>query len=176
MELFCQKRRPPQNPHNPAVYEVATESEPDSDSEFLCDSIDHYSRVNDSQPCIIEIDQVFVTLHVGRKQLPVKFKIDTRSQANILSLQGFRTVCNASLSGKTPRKFLGYNNKSITSQGECNLDCTYQSDVTMSTRFHVFDTFCVPILGLRSCLDFQLIKIVMSVTAENSVHVNNEHV
>ena len=45
-----------------------------------------------------------------------------------------------------------------------------------STRFHVVDTSCVPILGLRSCLDFQLIKIVMSVTAENSVHVNNEHV
>ena len=77
----------------------------------------------------------------------MKFKIDTGSQANIVPLQEFRKVGNASLSGKTPRKLLGYNNQSITSQGECNLDCTYQSDVTKSTRFHIVDTSCVPILG-----------------------------
>ena len=55
----------------------------DSDSDFYVDTVNtsfsHY-------------DQTFATVNIGPKKTPIKFKIDTGSQVNIIPLSTFREL------------------------------------------------------------------------------------
>lgn len=41
-------------------------------------------------------------------------------------------------------------------------------------KVHVVDIFAPPVLGLKACLDFRLIKLILSVTDTSDTSILNE--
>ena len=93
-------------------------------------------------------------------------KLDTGSQVNILPQYMLRKL-NIKTTLKQPNyKLSAYNGNPLDTLGCCMLKCRY-TDKSQVIDFYVVNTSSTPILGLRSCLDFGLIRLVYSVQASN---------
>lgn len=62
---------------------------------------------------------------------------------------------------QTDQKLSAYNGYPLRSLGCFELNCTYKGQ-SQGLTFHVVETTSPPILGMRACLDFGLIKLVYS--------------
>jgi hypothetical protein len=100
-------------------------------------------------------DEYFKTLVMQNKQ--ILFKIDTGSQANILPVTTFRRLKDVQLA-TTAVKLTSYTGEHLPVLGQCYLKC---NDKIL--KFFVVDTKQVPILGLPTSKDLNLIKLVMNV-------------
>ena len=127
----------------------------------------------------ISIDQVgqqrtqaFVTLQLDLKRdgrsTALRAKIDTGAQVNVLPLRLYRVMFPDRLDSQGhPRanelkgldaKLLSYGGTKITHYGECQLNCTYNSE-TRNVNFFVTDAAGPAILGLPSLDDFGIVTI-----------------
>jgi hypothetical protein len=93
-------------------------------------------------------DEYFKTLVMQDKQ--IQFKIDTGSQANILPVTTCRSLKDVQLETTAV--------KLTPVLGQCYLKC---NDKIL--KFFVVDTKQLPILGLQTSKDLNLIKLVMNV-------------
>ncbi|XP_062583207.1 uncharacterized protein K02A2.6-like [Saccostrea cucullata] len=140
----------------------ALPAQSDSDPEFFIDIIE----TNHNN------DQAFCKLLIGPKNKSIKFKLDTGSQVNVLPKHVLDSL-NLSIVYnlmQTDQKLSAYNGNSLYSLGCLELACTYKGQLQNLT-FHVVETTSPPILGMRACLDFGLIKLVYSCdlgTVENN--------
>ncbi|CAB4044721.1 Transposon Ty3-G Gag-Pol poly, partial [Paramuricea clavata] len=100
-------------------------------------------------------DEYFKTLVMQDKQ--IQFKIDTGSQANILPVTTFRSLKDVQLE-TTAVKLTSYTGEHLPVLGQCYLK--YNDKIL---KFFVVDTKQVPILGLQTSKDLNLIKLVMNV-------------
>lgn len=147
--------------HN--VSEVKTsEGQPgpgsDSDSDdFYVDSIDSNVHVD---------NQAFTTLEVGPTPVKIKFKLDTGSQVNILPYNTYRKLGPNIPLSKSSKNLSAYGGDTLNTVGCCKLVGKYRNTTIDQVEFFVVKTNSPPILGLRSCLDFQLIKLVYSVNTD----------
>lgn len=126
-----------------------TECRPEDD--FFIDSIQQGSQIHD--------DQVFYDMSIGYENKIVKFKLDTGSQVNVLP---YHIYCKLNISTpllKSKRTLSAYNGNILPSLGICHLPCTHKSS-KLDVEFYVVDTKSTPILGMKSCLDFGLIKLI----------------
>ena len=136
--------------------------ESDTDTyDFVIDTIDT-DKVNK-----VKHDQAFASVAVGPLETHIEFKIDTGSQVNVLPLYVLNKLdCKVALE-KSERKLSGYNDSPLITLGKCTLKCKYAGRI-QNVEFYVVDTKSAPIFGLRSCLSFDIIKLVYSVQTRST--------
>ena len=97
----------------------------------------------------------------------IRFKIDTRSQANILPVEMFKR-CTAQSNERQIDK-LQYTGEQLPVLGQCQLK--YKDKIL---NFFVVDTELVPILGLQASKEHNLIKLVMNVPRSEKIQYDDE--
>lgn len=138
-----------------SVHEVTACPESDTESDFYIDSIEsNYDHVKNQQ--------AFAKVNIGPKSFPVDFKLDTGSQANILPEKVYNKLGSLDILRSPQRKLSAYDGGQLRTLGVCRLSCTV-GQRSQNLEFYVVDTEGPPILGLQSCLSFELIKLVYSV-------------
>ncbi|XP_021361397.1 uncharacterized protein K02A2.6-like [Mizuhopecten yessoensis] len=130
----------------------------DSNDEFFIDSIQTPRNAN----------QAFYTLHVGPQKVPVRFKLETGSQANILPNSLFETLGNQGKLQPSSEKLSAYSGHTLDTLGSCQLTCQHKGK-SVELHFHVVKTQSTPILGMRPCLDLGLIKLVYTCSVDSPV-------
>ena len=95
-------------------------------------------------------DTVFCTLFLG--QTPVKFKLDTGLQVNILPKHVFNSLSSPARLNKTDQNLSAYNGHPLHTLGCISLETSYKGQ-SLKTMFHVVETNSSPILGMRACID-----------------------
>ena len=104
----------------------------------------------------IKSDECFSTLNIHGT--PVKFKIDTGSQANILPVKMFQTLkCQPPLKKSTTR-LTSYSGEELRVKGQCTLK--YQEH---ELHFFVVETDQDPVLSFRTSQDLGIIKVILNV-------------
>lgn len=113
-----------------------------------------------------EFEQAFADIKMGKQGTTLKFKLDTGAQVNVIPLSAFDQLedeCRLQLQ-PTTRMLTGYGGQALAVKGMCNIYCTYKKS-SMMLNFYIVDTRAPPVLGLNACLDLDLIKLVLSITA-----------
>jgi hypothetical protein len=106
----------------------------------------------------LESDEAWSIISVNNRDLKVKF--DTGAKCNILPVKHLKRIVDIdtriSKSGKAILK--GFSGHKITSLGTTTLKCR-SKNTTRQITFHVVDTDGEPLLGLKDCISFNLVKI-----------------
>ena len=130
-----------------------TSEDSDLDSDFYVDtvntSLSHYN-------------QAFASVNIGPKKTPIKFKIDTGSQVNIIPLSNFRelNIKHPLLPPET--QLSSYTGNPLNVRGTINLNCRYKAK-QIETLFYVVETSRTPLMSLKTSLDLSLIQLIYSV-------------
>ncbi|XP_041867384.1 uncharacterized protein K02A2.6-like [Melanotaenia boesemani] len=140
-------------PYRPnPVYTV----EPDNSSgteELFIDSI---TKMNEGETT----EQAFTDVEVGSHS--IRFKLDTGASANVIPVRLFKRLFPHVKLTPATRPLSGYGGEKLDIKGTCELKCR-RKDLQSSFVFDIVKTAAPPILGLRACLDLNLVKLVMSV-------------
>lgn len=72
------------------------------------------------------------------------------------------------------RRLTGYGGEPLDVKGTCTLKCR-DKDTAVMLVFYIVSTQAPPVLGLRACLDMDLIKLVLSVN-ENTTQSETQNV
>ena len=104
--------------------------------------------------------QPFTTLHVGRDRVPLKFKVDTGADINVLPVKTFGQLAESHTKCVNPTtvKLTGYGGHAVPTTGTCNIRCRLR-DKSHDLEFYIADTTATPIIGFSSCLEMGLVKI-----------------
>ena len=123
--------------------------ESDLDLDLVNTSFSHY-------------DQAFATVNIGPRKTPIKFKIDTSSQVNIIPLSTFRelNIKHPLLPPET--QLSSYTGNPLNGKGITNLNCRYKAK-QIETLFYVVETSRTPLMSLKTSLDLSLIQLIYSV-------------
>ena len=157
--------------NNKKVHDV--EKTDDSDSEiFGCESVEIscYDTVSTHhQENEVWKEYIYVN------QVPVKFKLDTASDANILPVNIFDLVKDSTTKmGKSNIRLKSYGGFTTKPIGEVTLRCSYKNK-ELDIHFVLVDYEASPILGAKSCSKFGLVKRLFSVIeGDNTKTTNNE--
>lgn len=126
----------------------------------------------DSIESKVKQDQAFAKLLVGPNSTPVNFKLDTGSQVGIIPEKVYDKLGVIGILQNPTIKLTAYNGHTLSTLGICRLACR-KANNTQTIEFYFVDTTRSPILGLKSCLDFELIKLIHSVDSlDPRVHTN----
>ncbi|MCG7879449.1 MAG: RNase H-like domain-containing protein, partial [Candidatus Thiodiazotropha endolucinida] len=136
----------------------------DSD-DFFVDSVESNKFVN---------DQAFVEIEVGPSYVPINFKIDTGSQVNILPFQTYKKLKLHHTLQKPSTKLTAYGGNTLNTLGCVTLTCK-RTGRQKDLSFYIVETCSSPILGLRSSIDLELIKLVLSCETQASQQLENKH-
>ncbi|KAL1261469.1 hypothetical protein QQF64_006734 [Cirrhinus molitorella] len=110
-----------------------------------------------------KLRQAFVNSKIGQKQQEIKFKLHIGSSANVIPLYEYTKLYMQCTLQTTSCPLYGYGGECLMVKGRCNLKCKHRG-IEMVMAFYVVDTSAPPVLGLKGCIDFGLIKMVLSVT------------
>ena len=105
---------------------------------------------------------------------PINFKIDTGAQVNVLSSQTIESLQKPVQMSPTNIKLTAYNGSPIDVIGKCVTNVTKQGK-SYPVQFIVTSNDTIPILGLKTCTDMNLIKRIMNVTNHNDYVVQYKH-
>ena len=144
---FC-KSKFKKNVHN--LHENSSES--DSDDIFV-------GSINEKCEKKTEIsnNECFVTMDVNG--IPVKFKIDTGSQCNIITDIVFKKVkAPDSVLRKSTSRLTSYTGDRLEVLGKTTLNC-----MDRELEFYVTDSRQISLLGFKASQDLGLIKVVLSI-------------
>ena len=104
----------------------------------------------------------------------VNFKIDTGAQVNVLSSHTIESLKKPVKMSPTNVKLTAYNGSPIEVIGKCIAQVTKQGK-SYPVQFIVTHNNTVPILGLNTCTEMNLIKRIMSVTPQASYITQYKH-
>ena len=140
-----------------SVHEVKSDQFQSKDSEL--DSDFYVDMVNTS---FSHYDQAFATVNIGPKKTPIKFKIDTGSQVNIVPLSTFRdlNIKHPLLPPET--QLSSYMGNPLNFRGTIYLNYRYKAK-QIETLFYVVETSRSPLMSLKTSLDLSLIQLIYSV-------------
>ncbi|MCG7879803.1 MAG: hypothetical protein N0C90_26270, partial [Candidatus Thiodiazotropha endolucinida] len=122
------------------------------DSDFFVETID----------TDLETNQAFVSVLLGPGKLPTQFKLDTGSQVNVLPESIFGRLKYKAPLQKPERQLSAYTGDKLDVRGRCTLKVRYKEQ-DFDIEFYIVSTKSSPILGMKSCLELELIKLVYSV-------------
>ena len=105
-------------------------------------------------------DQAFV--HIRCHGETIKFKVDTGAQVNVLPKSVFDKLHVQQPLMLSKTTLHGYGGQSLNTLGVCDLECTHKGDRQL-LQFHVVDARAPPLLGLRTCVDMNLVQLVLSI-------------
>lgn len=126
---------------------------PNVSSEFFIDSVTN---------TITSSEQAFAEVEIKEYGSPLKFKLDTGAQVNVIPERVFKNIATKML--HTHKKLTGYGGQPMSVKGTCQLHCKYKENA-MPLDFFIVDTQSPPVLGLKACLDLDMIKLVLSVSS-----------
>ena len=90
------------------------------------------------------------------------FKIKTGAQVNMLPKSDFDKLSIHQPLTESTVALRGYGGRELYTLGTCDLNCTYK-DVDRDLQCHVVNEDGPAVLGLKLCVDMNLIKLVLSV-------------
>ena len=137
------------------VHEVQSEQFKEEDSnlsDFYVDTVTSFSHY----------DQAFATLHVGPQRTPIKFKIDTGSQVNILPLSKVYDLKIKHPLAPPGSQLSSYTGDPLNVKGTISLNCSHKGKQTQ-TLFYIVETSKTPLLSLKTSFDLNLIQLIYSV-------------
>ena len=112
-------------------------------------------------------DEWFVTVKLNDGQ-NMKVKLDTGAQANVMPLHMYNAIKqNASELQPTNARLTGYGGHRLSLAGKCELNCHYKNSTHM-LEFYIVEAQSPAALGLKACMDMQLIKPVLMVNQHNT--------
>ena len=120
----------------------------DSDNLF----IGAVSKTNKTE---LQTDECYTTLDV--EAVPVKFKVDTGAQVNILPLHTFNNLNTETSLVKSDTKLTSYSGNELHVKGTTCLKCADRQ-----IEFYVVDMQQTPILGLKASQELGIIKIILN--------------
>ncbi|KAK2723082.1 hypothetical protein QYM36_003322, partial [Artemia franciscana] len=85
---------------------------------------------------------------------------DIRAQANTFPAKYFDTIRLPQDIKQTAQKQIYYYGSRIPGRGTCQVTASYQSQVALKLQFRVVKTDSVSILGLRSSINLNLVKLI----------------
>ncbi|MEW8545660.1 MAG: hypothetical protein AB2693_19230, partial [Candidatus Thiodiazotropha sp.] len=130
----------------------------------------------DSVECNSKMDQAFVEIEVGPNSFPIKFKIDTGSQVNILLRQVYSKLNLSHPLEQPTTRLTAYRGDTLNTLGCVKLTCK-RTGKQQELTFYVVETYSSPIIGLRSSIDLNLNKLVLSCeTPRDNPHLTKEAV
>ena len=138
---YCRSKR--------TVQSVGSQKPEDADSLF----IGAVTRKNKTE---LISDECHTTLNV--ENLPVKFKVDTGAQVNILPLHVYTSLNTQAKLVKSETKLTSYSNNELCVKGTSHLKCNGRT-----TEFYIVETQQMPILGLTASQELGIIKIVLNI-------------
>ena len=106
--------------------------------------------------------------------MPVNFKIDAGSQVNILPYQTYKKLNLHHALQKPSTKLTAYSGKTLNTLGYFTLTCK-RTGRKEDLSFYIVETCSFPILGLRSSIDLELIKLVLSCETQASQPLETKH-
>ena len=107
-------------------------------------------------------NQAFVSHALGPKRTPIEFKLDTESQVNVIPERIFGQLEYSAPLEKPDRHLSAYTDDKLDVIGQCKIKCKYR-EYHSEIELYVVKTQSSPILGLESCLDVELIRLIYSV-------------
>ena len=107
-------------------------------------------------------DQIFVDMEVVNVKKRIKFKLDTGSQINCIPYRYFKRLGLKVTLQETKNRLMSYSGTPLDVKGKFKTVLRYKSK-SMNLEFYVVHTSASPVLGLKSCTDLGLIKLVLSV-------------
>ena len=115
----------------------------------------------------IKNDQIFAEMEVGPSKERLTFKVETGSQVSILPYDAFQQLGVKTALSHSSTKLSPYNGNPLHSKGTINLTCRHaDTNHTGLVDFHVVDTQSTPLFGLKSCTEFDLVKITYAVDSK----------
>ena len=105
----------------------------------------------------VKSEECFSTLNV--QGTPIRFKIDTGSQANIIPVNKLQSFQCQPVVKKSTTKLTGYSGEELRVKGQCVLNCQGHD-----LQFFVVDTDQEPVLSFRASQDLGIIKVVLNVS------------
>lgn len=81
---------------------------------------------------------------------------------NVIPLHTFKMLKDQSKLTPTKHSLTGYGSQMLTVKGTCVLPCRYKEIETLM-NFYIVNMQALPVLGLKACLDLDLIKLVQVV-------------
>lgn len=108
-------------------------------------------------------DESFITLEVHKT--PIKFKVDTGSQANIIPMSIYRELKGPKIPIQASKTSLtSYTGDELDVVGKCTLKC-----MNKHLNFFVSKTNQYPILGFQASQELDIIKVVMATNKEEQL-------
>lgn len=159
--------------HSRQRKEVHTVSENELQNEDIDSEEDLFIDAVTQENCIQDKEQAFANVQVGPNRNTVKFKLDTGASANVIPTRVFKTLRVQDVLEPSTRPLYGYGGEQLVVRGRCNMKCQYK-DMQLLLKFHVVDTPAPPVLGLKACVDFGLIKFILSVSSTAEMPVMEE--
>ena len=126
-----------------------------SESDFFVDSVNSVSTDTGQ-------NQAFVEAKLGPLCKDVKFKNDTGSQVNILPLKHYQALNLKGPLMKARSQLSAYSSDTLKVLGTMTLNCSHKN-VHTKPMFYIVDTDNPPLLGLKSSVDLNVIKLVYNV-------------
>ena len=111
-------------------------------------------------------DEVFINL-VNNYNTILTAKVDTGAQLNLLPYSLYKRLINPPRLYPPTYALYSYGNTPINAKGLTTLECTYRN-IQYHLPFHVVDARGAIILGLPTCKDMSLIKLLCSVTSDKT--------
>ena len=104
--------------------------------------------------------QPYTTLHVGCDSVPIKFKVDTGAQINVIPITAFDTLAESHMKQLKPTQvwLTGYCGNIVPTTGTCRIVCKLR-DKQNTIEFFIADTHATPIIGFDSCRAMGLVTI-----------------
>lgn len=87
----------------------------------------------------------------------VSFKIDTGAEIDVIPLKVLKQIGKRIKAKKTGTKLRAFGGQRIDPIGMCYLSCSFGNE-SLSARFAIVDLDITPILGLKSCIKFGIVK------------------
>ena len=106
------------------------------------------------------VGQPYTTLHVGCDSVPMKFKVDTGAQINVIPITVFDTLADSRMKQLKPTqvRLTGYSGNVVPTTGTCRIECKLR-DKSHTLEFFIADTHPTPIIGCDSCRAMGLVTI-----------------
>ncbi|KAK7912921.1 hypothetical protein WMY93_013132 [Mugilogobius chulae] len=120
--------------------------------------IDSITKTNEGE----SNEQAYADVQVGAQSHSIRFKLDTGATANVIPVRLFNRLFKHVKLTPATRSLSGYGGEKLDIKGTCELKCSRKGR-HHSFTFDIVQTAAPPILGLRACLDLNLVKLVMSI-------------
>ena len=126
------------------------DNESDISGEFFIDTVNSQTRSND--PACVDLS----------RNDKITVQIDTGAQMNILPKAEFNKLHARQALKRSKVTLHGYGGYKLSNLAVCELECSHKG-VTHNLQFHVVDVRAPAILGLKSCVDMSLVKLIQFV-------------